>query len=159
MGTMSTELGSSTLMLGSNARTALATSTAFEPARRNTATTTVAEGTRRPRTQNRMRIRSSCTLSRDRRDILQIDRRAVRLADDKLLVLRRLAQLALRLEQERPVRAVELPRAGIARAVLDRGIQIVDRQVARGHGGRIGLDAHRGLRAVNGHLAHARKEC
>ena len=60
---MSTEPGSVARMLGSASRTSFATCTALEPARRNTATTTVADGTCCPRTQNRMLMRSSCTLS------------------------------------------------------------------------------------------------
>ena len=44
MGVMRTEPGSSALISGSSSRTLLATSTALAPARRLTATTTVAVG-------------------------------------------------------------------------------------------------------------------
>ena len=61
---MATEPGSCALTVGRSFFTAVATSTALEPDWRKTATTTVADGTVWPRTQNRMSLRSFCTESR-----------------------------------------------------------------------------------------------
>ena len=69
--------------LGKMARMDLATSTALEPARRNTARTTVADGMLRPRIQKRMFMRSS-TGVRGLGDIFQIDGRTVALANDEI---------------------------------------------------------------------------
>ncbi len=57
------EPGSSALMPGSRLRMLFATSTAFAPACRLTATTAVAEGRSYPRAQKRSFTRSSCTVS------------------------------------------------------------------------------------------------
>src|SRR5580658_720076 len=91
------------------------------------------------------------------RDVFQIDRRTVYLADDEMVVLIRFGQLALRLKQECAVRAVELPGAGVSRAVANGADQIVEREVACRHLRRIGLDAHSRLRAIYGNLADARQ--
>ena len=39
--------------------------------------------------------------------------------------------------------SVELTSAGIARSILDGICKIIDRNIANGHRGRIGLDSHR----------------
>ncbi len=93
---------------------------------------------------------------RCRRDVSQIDRGAVVLSHDQIVILFRIAQLPLRLEQESLVFPVELSRARIARAVLDGARKIINRQVARSHGRWIGLDSHSRLRAVHRNLAHTR---
>ena len=94
--------------------------------------TTVAEGTRIP-AQPEPHVDSFVlnTVS-GRCNILQINRRAVALADDQLFVFApRWFNLALRLQQETAVRSVKLPSAGIAGSVLDGGSQIVNGDVAR----------------------------
>ncbi len=69
-----------------------------------------------------------------------------------------LRQLSLRLQQERALRPVELTCAGVAGAVLDRGGQIFERDVADRHCRRVRLDPHGRLRAVHRNLAHARQD-
>ena len=104
-----------------------------------------------------MSMRSSCTPSFRGGNVLQINRSAVALADDELVVLLGGAQLALRLQAESAMRAIELAGAGVARAILDRVGQIFECDVADGHGGGIRFDAHCRLRAKHGNLADSRQ--
>src|SRR5438874_8376840 len=53
--------------------------------------------------------------------------------------------------------AVKLAGAGVAGSVLQRRGQLIDGQIARGHRGRVRLDANGGLSAIDGDLAHARE--
>ena len=92
-----------------------------------------------------------------RRDVLQIDRRAIDLADDQIVVLAGIGQLALRFEQEGSMRAVELPGAGVTCPAMDGVHQVVERQIASRHRRRICFYAQCRLRAVHGDLAHARQ--
>src|SRR4029077_20536787 len=55
----------------------------------------------------------------DNSNILDAKRCAIGLADDEIFVLACFAQLALRLEQERAARAVQLSRAGVRGPALD----------------------------------------
>ena len=147
MGTTSTAPGSCARTLGMIARTSLATSTAFEPARRNTPITTVAEGTllaAHPEAHVHALVLQAVFYFGD---VLEVDGRAVALADDEIVVVLGLVQLALRLQQKGFVLAVKLSGAGVAGAVLDGRGEIVDGDVSGGHGRRIGLDAHGRLRA------------
>ena len=93
----------------------------------------------------------------DRGDIAQIDRRAARAADDQVAVLFGGFQLTLRPKHRRARRAVQLSRAGVAGAVLDRSAEIVNRNSARPHRRRIGLDANRRLGAEDVYLRDARQ--
>ena len=67
----------------------------------------------------------------------------------------RVVELALRLKKKRPIDAVELPGALIARSLANRGGEIVNRHSAHGQRRRVGLDSHRRLRAIHLHRAHA----
>ena len=116
--------------MGSSSRTDFATSTALTPARRNTADhngcprLTVAA---HPETHVDAFVLHAVSW---RRDIFQINRRAVVLADDEVVVLLGGRQLSLRLQQEAAMRAVELPRAGVSGAVLDGVGQVFQRDIA-----------------------------
>ncbi len=103
-------------------------------------------------------MRSSWTVSSDLGNVAEINRRAVAGGDDQLGILLGIGELALRLQEERAMRAVELPRAFVAGAGLDRRGQIVDRHSANGQGRRIGLDPHGRFRAVRVHPRDARQD-
>src|SRR5439155_8338906 len=52
---------------------------------------------------------------------------------------------------------LKLAGAGIAGSVLQRGGQVIDGQIARGHRGRVRLDANGRLSAIDGDLAYPRE--
>ena len=54
--------------------------------------------------------------------------------------------------------AIELPRAGVDGARLDRAGEIIHCQPARGQRRGVGLDSNRALDAVNVHLRNARQD-
>ena len=78
-------------------------------------------------------------------NVAEINRQAVSLGDDEIVVIRRVAQLSVGLKQQGLVVAVELAQALVAGSIFDRGVQIIHGDTAHGHLGRIGFDAHRGL--------------
>ena len=73
-------------MLGSRSRTDFATSTALAPARRNTATTTVADGTLLAANPEAHVDAFVLHAVLDLGNVFQIHRRAVALADDQVVV-------------------------------------------------------------------------
>lgn len=68
-----------------------------------------------------------------RSDILQINRRAIALSDDQVVVVVGREQLSLRLQQIGAMRAIELISTRVGRPVLDRRREIVEGDVANGH--------------------------
>ena len=105
-----------------------------------------------------MLIRSSCTESFHVGHVAQVNGRAVVAADDQVAVTFRVVELALRPQQHRSARAVELSGAPVARAVADRGAQVVHGDAPRPHRGRVRLDADRRLGAEHVHAADARQD-
>src|SRR5260370_14625642 len=58
-------------------------------------------------------------------NVFEINRRAIGLPDDKIVVFVRGGQLTLRLEQEGAMRSIELSGAGIVGAILDGSCQVI----------------------------------
>ena len=88
-------------------------------------------------------------------DILQINRRAVVLSNDQSVILLSRGELPLGLQQKAAMLSVDLPCAGITRAVLHRIGQIFDCDVPDCHRGRICFNPDRGLRAVHRNLTNS----
>ena len=98
----------------------------------------------------------SSTLSSTVGHLLEPDRRALAIGDDDGLELRRVVQLAARLEVERLVRPEQLARRQVDVPVLQRLIDFVDADLLRVELLGIHLHAHGvPLRALHLHLRHA----
>ncbi len=89
-------------------------------------------------------------------DVFQAHRRAVAIRDNQRAIHRGVRQLAVGLQRERAMVAVQSSHRQIHVAVLHRGMNFVNSDLPRGHRLRIELNAHRiFLRAVHLHLRHA----
>ena len=91
----------------------------------------------------------------DRALVAEVHRRVVRAADDQVGVLFGSFELALRSQDRGLGRTVQLARARVTGSVLNRRIEIVDRNAARPHRRRISFDTNRRFGSVNVYLRHA----
>ena len=144
---------------GNSALTELATSTAFAPACRITASTTTEPGglkTAHPeKARDALVLHALAHIS----DVAQVNRRPVWVArHDQLAITLRLVDLPIGLQHKGAMRAVELSRARIDRARFNPAGQIVHRQAARSQCRRVGLDPNRALHAIDAHLRNARQD-
>ena len=78
--------------------------------------------------------------------------------DNQIAITFCVIDLAVRLQDKCPVRAIELPRAGVNRAGFDRAGEIINGQSASRQRRRVGLDANGALHAIDVDLRHARQD-